>query len=156
MHSQVYSKKQILWFSLSLSLLLAAPFFKQQLLTGTIVNALLFISLIVFGKRTAVFFALLPSLLSLVLAFVHPMLVPLIMLSNLVLLACFSWVYKREGFFLGVFFAGLVKTGFLLFSATFFLNDVLGENVLKILSPIQLVTAWGGGVLAYFVVRKKL
>jgi hypothetical protein len=156
MQSRIVVRKQTLGILLALSLLLIAPFFKQQIITGVLVNALLFISLVFLGRKIAVSFALLPSLLSLVLSIVHPMMVPLIMISNLLLLLVFSWVYEREGFLAGVFFSGLIKAGFLFFSAQIFLQDALSENFLKIISPIQLVTAWGGGVIAYFAMPRKL
>ena len=78
--------------SVCVAIAVVAPYFLNQLITGSIVNALLFISASVFGLETAFLLCLIPSLISLYTGLlplaIAPM-IPFIMTGNALLVLIF-------------------------------------------------------------------
>jgi hypothetical protein len=149
----------LLKFSSFLIIAVLAPLLRQQILTGTIVNALLFLSVITLGLRGALLLAVIPSIFALAAGLLSPALIPfipLIMFGNIILILSFNFL-RKNNFWLGIVLAALLKFVFLaggsfLAVNLFFKKDVI-LPVLAILSWPQLATALLGGVLAYFVLK---
>ena len=135
------------------------PLFHQQVITGPIVNATLFLAVIFLGIRMAMFVGLIPSVIAFsagLLPFGLAPMVPFIMISNVVLILVFS-LLKDKNYWLAVFSASFLK--FLFLSGTssivikLLLQKKLAPAVATMMSYPQLLTALAGGVLAYLFLR---
>ncbi len=155
---QKTATKELVKFSIVLSLAIIFPFFHNQLITGPIVNALLFISVILFGFQRAVFIALIPSVIAmsvgLLPAVLAPM-VPFIMMGNILLIWVFNLLKKR--YWIGVAVGSFLKFLFLYASSYAVINLVIKKElafkIVEIMSWPQLLTALAGGAIAYFVLK---
>jgi hypothetical protein len=148
----------LLKFSLFLSLAILAPFLHQQWLTGTIVNALLFLSVVLLGRRPALLLALAPGAFALAVGLLPALLlpfVPLIILGNIILVLVFDF-FRKSNFSLALILAAVLKFSFLA-GLSFVFADLFFENK-AILAPLfwpQLITASSGGLVAYIFLRFK-
>lgn len=140
----------VVQFVVLLSVSILAPFIHSQIITGSIVNALLFISVLTVGLNGALLLCLIPSIFALLAGTLSPAfspLIPFIIVANILLVVSFSYLKKRN-YWVGVISASLLKFLFLL---------VTSASILKIINPIfswlQLLTALIGGVLAYFLLK---
>jgi hypothetical protein len=149
----------------SLALLsFAIPFFLSgsQLITGTIVNMLLFSSAIFLPRKLFLPIIVFPSLgaLSRGLLFgpLNPFLVyflPFIWLGNLTLVSVFKKTHFRLGYWRAVFLASLAKLIILyLFAHLFFRLALVPAVFLTIMGINQLITACLGGFFAFLVFKK--
>ena len=136
-----------------------APVFKLQPITGTIVNAILFIAVGVLGFKNAFFVGFLPSLISLSIGFLPMVLapmVPYIILGNLILMAVFASL-KNKNFWLAIFSSGILKFVFLFSISQILINWLsagkIASGIAMMMSWPQLFTAFSGGVIAYFVLK---
>lgn len=146
-----------------------------QLLTGPIINAILIITLIVVGIRSALVVALIPSIMALaggLLPLVLAPTVPFIMLSNVLMLLCIDWACNsvipgeqgegRESSFSqiaaisywkGLILGSAVKSLFLFVLASFVIkligNPAATQMVPKLFGALQLATALVGGLIAF-------
>ncbi len=143
-------------FFVLFSVIIFAPFFGVQTVTGPLVNAALFLATALIGVRGATLLAVFPSLLALAVGFLPGpmiMLVPFIITGNIILILVFN--YFKENYWGGVVASSLAKFFFLFTSAHIISNLFLTGNVAKIATTImsfpQLITALTGGVIAYFV-----
>jgi riboflavin transporter len=146
-------------FFLLLAIIILAPLAKQQLVTGTIVNAALFISCFVLGKRGAILLALAPSVFALAVGLLPSALapmVPFIILGNVILILIFDY-FRKKNFWLGVFSSSLLKLFFLASTSSLIINmffkKEIAQSVAAMMSWPQLLTAVLGGSLAYFYLR---
>jgi len=129
----------------------------QQAITGPLVNAILLLSLLLFGQSVAFFFALLPSAMALAAGLLPlplaPML-PFIMISNCLYIAIFARLRKQAaaGQLQAVFFAAVGKAVFLFAILTYVIAPLLPatmtEQMFFMMSVAQLWTAILGGVMA--------
>ena len=146
-------------FVLLLSIAIIAPLIRQQAITGTIVNAALFISAVFLGRRGAVLIALVPSIFSLSVgllpAVLAPM-IPFIMTGNIILILVFDSLRKKN-YWLGIISGSLFKFIFLasISSAVIdlLLKKEIAPQVAIMMSWPQLLTALSGGVIAYLFLR---
>ncbi|OGI27097.1 MAG: hypothetical protein A2359_02295 [Candidatus Moranbacteria bacterium RIFOXYB1_FULL_43_19] len=125
---------------------------QNQWVTGTIVNALLFLAVWRVGFVNAAFVATLPSSIALMRGLLPaPMavLIPFIILSNIILVAAFYTLKKYP-------LAGIVSASFLKFFFLFAITSYL----IKVASPLlvmmhwpQLFTALAGGLIAIGIVK---
>lgn len=130
------------------------PLFHQQLITGPIVNATLFVATIIIGTRAGILVGLIPSVIALPIGTLPvplaPM-VPYIMLSNVILILTFGYL-KNKNYWLAVGVASFFKFIFLFVTSLvvtdLLLKKELAESVIIMLSYPQLLTALAGGVLA--------
>ena len=144
-------------FLAGLSILIPA-FFHIQFITGPIINAILFLSVILIGRSNALLIGIIPSVVALssglLPALLAPM-VPFIMLSNAILIMVFSLLKKN--YWLGVLIASAVKFLFLYFSCSIIMDLILKKElalkISQILGWTQFVTAMLGGVIAYLVLK---
>jgi hypothetical protein len=118
----------------------------NQIVTGTIVNALLFMAAYRLPLFNAFLIAILPSSIALLRGLLPaPMvlLIPYIILSNTVLVSVFSFMKKTPK--LGVLTASLLKFGFL-YSITLVLAQQLNNPLITMFQWPQLITALLGGI----------
>jgi len=136
-----------------------APLVKQQLIVGPIVNATLFISAATIGTAGAIMVGLVPSVISLSVGLLPPVLapvIPFIMISNALLVSVFA-IFRKRNFFLGIVAASVVKYLFLYATSSMVISLLLkkevASSVAQMMSWPQLVTALAGGVLAWVSLR---
>ena len=136
-----------------------APLVKQQLIVGPIVNATLFISAATLGTAGAIMVGLVPSVISLSVGLLPPVLapvIPFIMISNALLVSVFA-IFRKRNFFLGIVAASVVKYLFLYATSSMVISLLLkkevASSVAQMMSWPQLVTALAGGVLAWVFLR---
>jgi len=146
-------------FVLILGLSILAPLFKNQLITGPIVNALLYIAIVILGLSSAIFIGLLPSAVSLatgLLPIILAPMIPFIIIGNSILVIVFNYFY-RKNYWLGVGMASLFKFLFLFVSSqtlvNFFLKSSLAAKAASMMSWSQLYTAIIGGIIAFIFLR---
>jgi len=155
----ILKKVNLLSFSILLSLAVFAPLLKFQLVSGSLVNAVLFISTVLLGVQGALFICLIPSLFALAIGLLPialaPM-VPFIVTSNAILVLIFSFLRKKN-FWLGVVSASIVKFILLFASSSLLVNFISNKQTViaaaKMMSLPQLFTALAGGLIAYLVLR---
>jgi len=136
-----------------------APLVKQQLIVGPIVNATLFISAATIGTAGAIMVGLVPSVISLSVGLLPPVLapvIPFIMISNALLVSVFA-IFRKRNFFLGIVAASVVKYLFLYATSSMVISLLLkkevASSVAQMMSWPQLLTALAGGVLAWVSLR---
>jgi hypothetical protein len=146
-------------FVVLLSITMAAPLLHNQIITGSLVNAVLFISVAVSGIFGASLICLLPSIFALytgTLPFSLAPLIPFIMAGNLILVLTF-YFFKKYNYWLGAVGASLLKFLFLFiissFAANYFLSGTAAKAAVVMFSWPQLLTALSGSVLAYFIFK---
>lgn len=145
--------------ALLLGIAVAAPFIRQQFVSGTIVNATLILTVCLLGAREGLIVGLVPSSVALSVGLLPPVLapmVPFIIVSNAILVLAFDYV-RRVGYWPGLVVAALLKLAFL--SGTsgvvvgLLLNQKVAPKVSAMMSTPQLVTALAGGILAYGILK---
>ena len=132
-----------------------APLLNQQAITGPIVNATLFISVILLGVQNAILVSLIPSLIALSVgllpSFLAPM-IPFIMVGNIVLIMVFDYL-KNKSFWLRMILASVSKFIFLLSTSSLVISLISKEEIISKVSIMmgwsQLLTALAGGFIAY-------
>ena len=153
---------KVMIFAFFLALSVAAPLIKIQLITGPLVNATLFLAVIYLGAREAMLIGLIPSLISLSVGLLSPVLapmIPFIMLSNVLLVFVFDIVRNRSepaGFVI----AAIIKFAFLYFMASVVIrlipNPIFAQKAVLTMGSIQLITALIGAVIAMTVQKSRL
>lgn len=146
-------------FVVLLSITMAAPLLHNQIITGSLVNAMLFISVAVSGLFGASLICLLPSIFALytgTLPFSLAPLIPFIMAGNLILVLTF-YFFRKYNYWLGAISASLLKFLFLFIVSSVIINYFLSGTAAKaatvMFSWLQLLTALSGGVLAYLILK---
>lgn len=149
---------KVFQLSIFVSIAVFAPYFGNQLITGSIVNALLFISVILTGVETAFMLCLIPSLISLYTGLlpiaIAPM-IPFIMTGNALMVLTFS-KFKAKGFWFGAIPAAFIKYIFIYSVGMLLVNSVLkgiSKNVLLMISWPQLATAIAGACIAFIFLK---
>ena len=136
-----------------------APLFHQQEITGPIVNAILFVAVVILGRQAAILVGLMPSLLALsvgLLPFVLAPIIPFIMVSNAILIIIFSNL-RTKNYWLALVIASLVKFLFLFSTSSIVINLLVKKELAirasAMMSWPQLFTALAGGLLAYIFLK---
>lgn len=144
---------------LLLGIAVAAPLCRQQLITGIIVNAVLFTGASLLGTSGALLLGLLPSSIALAVGLLNPAMapmVPFIIAGNAILVVIFNWL-KKVNFWLAALAACVLKAVFLFAMSSIviglLLNASLASAVAEMMGWMQLLTALGGAILAYAVLR---
>lgn len=148
-------------FLLALALILFAPLIGNQFITGTIVNASLLMSVMLFGLPGAAVLCFVPSIISLFTGFlpwVMAPMVPFIIMGNILLVLIFD-LLRKKNFFLGLVPAALLKFSFLFLISNylihFFVKQAVASNIAIMMSWPQLITALLGGVIVFLLFFKK-
>lgn len=136
------------------------PLFPLREITGPLVNALLFIAVVILGVRNALLICFLPSIMSVsvgILPIVALPLVPVIIIGNVLLVLLFN-NFQKKNFWLGVVSASLVKFIFIYSLATlivseFISNPKLSAIVGQTMGYLQLVSALLGGIIAWVFLK---
>jgi thiamine transporter ThiT len=146
-------------FGILLAVALIAPYIKQQAITGSIVNAVLFVSTALLGAEAGMLIGLIPSVISLSVGLLPPVLapmIPFIIAGNTILVLVFSRL-KEKNFWLGMFLAGVLKFLFLFGASSIVINLLLkkelASNVTIMMSWPQLFTALSGGLIACLILK---
>jgi uncharacterized membrane protein len=149
----------IIQFIALLSVAIFAPAINVQAVTGTLVNATLFIATVLLGVPAAILIGFIPSAISSATGMLAPALaamVPFIILSNAVLVGVFSRSYKKS-YWKGAITASFVKFAILSLVSTFiigyFVSEAAASKLAVMMNYPQLYTALSGAVLAYVVLR---
>jgi len=119
----------------------------NQIITGTIVNSLLFLAAFRMPLANAIMIASLPSLIALtrgLLPTPMAMMIPFIITSNIALITTFSFFKKTP--LKGVLVASFLKFG-ILYSVTLIFAQKLNAQFITMLSWPQLITALLGGFI---------
>ena len=147
----------VVQFIALLSVAIFAPAINIQAVTGTLVNATLFISVALLGLPGAVLIGVIPSAVSVATGALASPIAPMvtfIILSNSILALTFSRMYKKS-YWKGVVAASFVKFAFLSVVSSFvigyFVSEKVAAKIALIMTYPQLLTALSGGVLAYVV-----
>jgi hypothetical protein len=135
-----------------------APMFAHQLITGSLVNATLFIATGLLGVRAGVLVGMFPSIVALSLgtlpAPLAPML-PFIVLSNALLVSVFALFSKR--YWRAMVLASGVKYAFLFLASSVIVGLLPQQEWMRLVAVMmswpQLVTALVGGCLAFVVLK---
>lgn len=154
----ILSKSKVIPFAVLFIAAFFAPFLQNQLITGPIVNAILFISTMVLGVEYAIFIGLFPSLVSIasgLLPVVLAPVIPFIMVSNALLILSFS--FFRNRFWQGIVVSSVLKFLFLVSTTSLVTNLVvkkeIASKIILMMSWPQLATALVGGVIAYIILK---
>jgi len=133
-----------------------APLFNQQFITGSIVNATLFIAVILLGSRAAIFIGLIPSVIALSTGLLPPVIapmIPFIMVGNSILVLTFDYL-KDKNYWLAIITAGFFKFVFLFSTSSIVINLLLNKEIAKAIALMmswpQFLTALLGGIMAYY------
>jgi len=144
--------------SIFLAIAILAPYFGNQFITGTFVNAMFFIAVVMVGIEYAFFLCLIPSLISIytgLLPLILAPIIPFIMTGNAILILIFNKFYKKN------FWLGAIPASFAKFIFIWSLGMILATSVLKNIAPKvmliiswpQLVTAIAGACMAYIFLK---
>lgn len=161
--AQVLDREKILAigkFAILLGLSVSAPLFNIQLITGPMVNALLFIATILIGPYSAIIIGALPSAFALsvgLLPVVLAPMIPFVIISNAILVLFFHY-FQKKNYWLGVFTASILKYIFLFIVSQILINLLIkGGSVARVvvvmMSWPQLATALLGGFIAYLFLK---
>jgi len=138
-----------------------APLFGQQLVTGTIVNAALFLAVLLSGFRAAAAVAVVPSLIAVVagtLPAAMAVMVPHIMASNMALAGIFT-LGRRFGYWLSGPIAVLAKFASWTAGATVVLSAITQGNIGVALASMmgwpQLITGLLCAGLVYALFKRE-
>ena len=158
----IFKKELILsasQFVVLIGIATAAPLIGQQSIAGPIVNAVLFISVILLGSQGAILVGLVPSLIALsvgLLPIVLAPMIPFIMLGNTILVVTFDY-FKKKSYWLGIIVASLLKFLFLFLASSVVANLIVKKEIASkvaiMMSWPQLLTALAGGIIAYLFLK---
>lgn len=156
-------KREVVLASAQLILLVGtatlAPLLRQQMITGPVVNATLFIATVLLGTQSAILVGLIPSLIALTVGLLPPVLapmVPFIMVGNTLLIIVFGSLRERD-YWAGMVAASVLKFLFLFSTSSVVIDLLLKKEVVAkvamMMSWPQLFTALTGGLIAYLVLK---
>jgi hypothetical protein len=146
-------------FLVILGVAVIIPMFHNQFATGPIVNAVLFVSIIILGLEKTLFICLIPSVIAMSVGLLPPVLapmVPFIMISNVLMVFVFFYT-KKINYWVAMVLSSFIKFVFLYISSFAVVNLVIKKDlataIITMMSWPQLLTALAGGVLAYFFLK---
>jgi len=157
-------REKMLYLTKLMALLAVAtivPLFHQQMITGPIVNATLFASVILLGTQAGIMVGLIPSIIALSVGTLPtplaPM-VPYIMLSNVILVLTFGFL-KEKNYWMAVGISSVAKFAWLFVTSTIvidlLLKKDLAQSVALMMSWPQLLTALSGGLIVGILFKRK-
>jgi hypothetical protein len=137
------------------------PFFIHlQWITGPLVNAALIVILFLFGRKTAMIAAFVPSIMALsggLLPIALAPLVPFIIVSNIILILVIERLTKNKSYSLAAISGAVAKFIFLALSAKIVVMLLQKAALIKVLSTLfgvtQLYSALLGGLIALVVLK---
>jgi len=146
-------------FGTLLAISVVAPLFHFQIITGPLVNAMLFLAVLFLPIEGALMLCLLPSLIALsvgTLPVALAPMIPFIITSNAILVITFTSL-KKKNFIAAVIFASFLKFIFLLSTSYLVLGLItqkqIAQKVAQMMSYPQFITALAGGLLAWLIIK---
>ncbi|MDD3191016.1 MAG: iron hydrogenase [Candidatus Pacebacteria bacterium] len=146
-------------FVVLFAIAVCAPIFGSQYITGTLVNATLFLSVALIGVRGAILIGVIPSLVSLstgLIAIAIAPMVPFIIFSNALLIVVFASL-KNKNYWGGIVSASVLKFAFLSVVSSLvignFVSAQIASGLVLMMGYPQLFTALSGGILASLTLR---
>jgi len=143
-------------FVILFSTAIIAPLFGQQLITGTIVNFVLFATVFLLGTKNAILISLFPSLIALgvgILPLTLAPIIPFIIVSNIILVLVFE-ILSRTNYWLAVIFASIAKFVFLTIVSFLIISfSKIFLPFVGIISGMQLITSLSGGLMAILFIN---
>ena len=146
-------------FTALLGISIVAPLIHSQAVTGTIVNAVLIITVVMLGRKEAITIGLFPSLISIVTGILIPAVIPLIpfiIFSNIIFIFAVSFI-GEESYWKGIVWGSIAKFMFLSVSGIILVKvfefDSMSKVIAMMFSWQQLLTALSGGIVAYGVLK---
>ncbi len=139
------------------SILVFAPLLKNQIITGPLVNFILFISVVLLGRNAALSLCVFPSIISLLTGFlpiVMAPVIPFVIVSNMILVLVFDYLRKNQ--YLAVLSSAMIKFLFLWGTSSFVVSmfaKPVAQKVATMFSYPQFFTALAGGALAILVLK---
>jgi hypothetical protein len=134
-------------------------FVHSQPITGSLVNAILFIATTFLGIETAIMIGLIPSVIALsfgLLPVILAPMVPFIMISNALLVIIFG-LFQKRNYWLAVISASLIKFIFLFSTSSvvigLLIKKEIAAKVAAMMSWPQLFTALSGGIIAWLIIK---
>lgn len=136
------------------------PLFPLQQITGPLVNALLYIAVVMLGVNNALLICFLPSVVAIstgLLPILMLPLIPVIIVGNILLVLMFSRL-REKNFWLGVGVASLLKYIFIYSLASILASQMIQQPPFaKVVSTMmglpQLVNALLGGIIAWIFLK---
>ena len=156
---RAWYNEKAMQFAVLFGVVTVAPFLASQWVTGTLVNAALFLATVLLGVRAGLFLAIIPSGVALVAgtlpAPLAPM-IPFIVAGNMLLVLIFGGLF-RKNYWAGIVSGSVVKFIFLSISG-YIVVERLAERAFALpfasmMSWPQLVTAVLGGIAAFEVLK---
>jgi hypothetical protein len=154
-------KTQFLFLAFASASIILPMMLHIQWLTGPIVNALLILTLVFCGIRSALVLALIPSTMALASGLLPALLapvVPFIMISNVIFILSVDYFIRKNNYILGVALGALFKFIFLLSSvsliSSLLYKNELTDTVIQMMSWPQFYTAIIGGLIAGVFIKK--
>lgn len=155
------STRYVVLFIAYITVSVAAPIISHhyQPLSGTLVNTILFLSVLTLGLREALIISLIPSLIAYYVGLLPKALlpiIPIIMLSNIILVTVFNRLNKKSYAFASVV-ASLIKF-IVIFSASVLVASLLLPHafmpkIVAMFGWMQLITALFGSIVAYLIIK---
>jgi hypothetical protein len=137
-----------------------APLIGNQYVTGTIVNATLFVSAALLGFQGTLIICFLPSIIALAsgtLPLVMAPMIPFIIAGNILLVWLFN-LLRKNNYWLGLFSGAMLKFSLLFFASNaiidLFIKKQVAAKIATMMSYPQLITALVGGAVAFMIIRK--
>lgn len=134
-------------------------FIHAQWITGPLVNAILFLSVIYCGLSGAILVGMIPSVIALSAGLLPAPLapaVPYIIVSNALMAIIFYTFFRKKNFWLGVALGALLKFGFLYMIVSTIVklaSPQIAPKIAAMLSWPQLLTALAGGCISYIIYK---
>ncbi|MFA5995722.1 MAG: hypothetical protein WCW27_02985 [Patescibacteria group bacterium] len=142
-----------------MAVMVIVPLFNFQFITGPLVNACLLLIVMLAGLNQARFAALIPSIIALSVGLLPVALaptIPYIMLANIIFVTVFDKM-RVKNYWYGVIAASLAKFAFLAASSyivgQLMFGQAIAAKATAMLSWPQLLTALGGGIIAYAILK---
>jgi hypothetical protein len=159
-NSLVLKKEGWLTLALLIGLATAAPLlFRQQLVTGTLVNATLILGTVLLGVRYALLIGLVPGSMALAVGLLSPAMIPMlpfIIVGNFVLVLTFAY-FQKNSFWPGLLLGSVLKFVLLYVASSLVMGALLEHPLAPVLAQMmswpQLVTALAGGILAFGILK---
>jgi hypothetical protein len=157
--SKSISIKAAIFLGLLATATITPMFVHSQPITGSLVNAILFIATTFLGIETAIMIGLIPSVIALsfgLLPVILAPMVPFIMISNALLVIIFG-LFQKRNYWLAVISASLIKFIFLFSTSSvvigLLIKKEIAAKVAAMMSWPQLFTALSGGIIAWLIIK---
>lgn len=161
--TEVLYKKNVIvktfFLGVFLALAIAAPLFlKNKFVISTIINSILLLTVATIGITRSIIVCIVPSIVAISVGLLPSMLlpfIPLIMVSNIVLVVIFDAFQKYSHFF-ALFLAALIKCSFLYslgwIAKTVFKNSSFLKPIVAVVNIHQVIGAFSAAATVFVII----